>query len=481
MSDSPQDRNPSGTELPRKLGLLSAIAVLVGSTIGSAIFRSPAGIATKVPDEALYILIWVLGGFFAMCGALTYAELSSALPRTGGVFVYLKEGFGRMPAFLFGWAELTIVRASALGAIATVFAEYFLRLLGVAVRVPVQTAAGAVEQSAPAVHYVAAGAIIVVATVNFVGISFTALIQNMTAAAKYGALVILVAAAFLIGGVNPAPAVAQASPAAEPSVKLFGLALISVLWAYDGWADVTFVSGEVKRPERNLVRALIVGTGSVVLIYLLANFAYLHLLDMKQIAGSALVAADTAERIIGRPGVKLASMAVMISAFGTLNGSMMTGPRIFFAMADEGLFFKKIASVHPRFKTPYLAVWLAAALAVGFVMVRSFEQLADTFVLGIWPFYAGGVAAVYTLRKKHPGLARAYRVPGYPVTPALFLLSAVFLLGNAMLTDFCNAWEWLRGRVSPADTGSTLLVFGIILAGVPAFWLWEKIAKSGRA
>ena len=481
MSHSPEQRSPSSSELPRKLGLLSAIAVLVGSTIGSAIFRSPAGIATKVPDEALYILIWLLGGFFAMCGALTYSELSSALPRTGGVFVYLREGFGRLPAFLFGWAELTIVRASALGAIATVFAEYLLRLAGVAVRVPVETPAGIVEQSAPSVHYVAAAAILVVATFNFVGVSFSALVQNMTTVAKYGALVLLVAAAFLIGGVHPAPEVLQPSLTAGPSVKLFGLALISVLWAYDGWADVTFVSGEVKRPERNLVLALMIGTGSVIVIYLLANFAYLHLLDMKQIAGSALVAADSAERIVGAPGARLASIAVMISAFGTLNGSMMTGPRIFFAMADEGLFFKRIASVHPRFKTPYVAISLAAVLAIGFVMIRTFEQLADTFVLGIWPFYAGGVAAVYTLRRKQPGLQRSYRVFAYPVTPALFLLAAVFLLGNAIITDVGNVWDWLSRSASPADTGSTLLVFVIILAGVPAFWLWERLNSKGNS
>src|SRR5215470_10027477 len=253
------------TELPRKLGLISAIAVLVGSSIGSGIFRSPAGIAAKVPDLGLYLFDWSLGGLFALCGALTYVELAGALPYTGGVFVYLREGFGRLPAFLFGWSEMVIIRASALGAIATVFAEYLLRLLGV--------------ENADAVHYVAAAAILFLAILNILGVNLSAFVLNLTTGLKYAALLALVVAAFLIGGHNPAPLPAQ--PDAGPGLTTlgsFGLALISILWVYDGWGDVTFVSGEVKRPERNLPLALVIGTLSVIAIYLLANLAYLHLL-----------------------------------------------------------------------------------------------------------------------------------------------------------------------------------------------------------
>src|SRR5215470_732162 len=192
------------TELPRKLGLISAVAVLVGSTIGSGIFRSPAGIAARVPVIGIYIGIWVLGGLFTLCGALTYAELSALFPNTGGVFVYLREGFGRLPAFLFGWSELLILRASALGAIATVFAEYLLRLLGQPVTVDVHSASGITQQSAPAVHYVAVAAIVIVAAFNITGVNFGAAIQNMTTGAKYGALLLLVIAAFLIGATLPA-------------------------------------------------------------------------------------------------------------------------------------------------------------------------------------------------------------------------------------------------------------------------------------
>ena len=463
------------TALPRSLGLISAIAVLIGSTIGTGIFRSPAGIAGKVPDEGLYLLLWALGGFFSLCGALTLAELAGALPHTGGVFVYLREGWGRLPAFLFGWSELTIIRASALGAVATVFAEYFLRLIG--------------KESPAAVHYVAAGAILLVAVFNILGVKLGALVQNLTTGAKYGALVVLVLAAFLIGGNNPAPVPAQPVEVRnDTTLVLFGLAFISLLWVYDGWADVTFLSGEVKRPERNLPLTIIGGTLAVIAIYLLANFAYLHLLDIRQIAGSKLVAADTAYRIVGETGVKLVSIAVMISAFGTLNGSMMTGPRIFFAMADDGLFFKKIAAVHPKFKTPHVAITLAAALAIVFVMVRTFEQLSDAFVLAIWPFYAAGAAAVYTLRRKRPDLPRAYRTWGYPVTPLLFILAVVLLIGNALIEDVTHALRdnfgyyraLFTGNALPYESSGALLVFAIVLAGIPAYLIWNA-AHSRRS
>ena len=432
-------------ELPRKLGLFSTITVLIGSTIGSGIFRSSAGIAARIPDERLFFAAWVIGGFCVLAGALTYAELASALPRTGGVFVYLREAFGRLPAFLFGWAELTIVRASALGAIATVFAEYLVRILG---------AAGSNHDDA--VHYIAAASILLVAFFNFVGVQIAALIQNLTATAKYLAVLLLVLASFLFGGASSTPDLPFAGTGSI-SVSLFGLALISVLWVYDGWADVTFVSGEVRAPGRNLPVALIAGTLAVIAIYIAANLAYMHVLRIGEIANSQLVAADVALRVAGNAGAKLVSLAVMISAFGTLNGSIMTGPRIFFAMANEGLFFSKVAAVHRRFKTPYIAIWLAAAMGAAFVMVRNFEQLADTFVLGIWPFYAGGAAAVYVLRRNRPDLVSPYRVWGYPVTPAIFLGAALFLLGNALVN------------------GSGMLVFAILLLGIPVYWIWNLV------
>jgi APA family basic amino acid/polyamine antiporter len=203
-----------------------------------------------------------------------------------------------------------------------------------------------------------------------------------------------------------------------------------------------------------------VGTLAVIAIYLAANLAYVHVVRISGIANSQLVAADVAQQVSGNIGVKLVSLVVMISAFGTLNGSIMTGPRIFFAMADEGLFFKKVGAIHSRFHTPYVAIWLAAAMGAAFVMVRNFEQLADTFVLGIWPFYAGAAASVYVLRRKRPDLVRPYRVWGYPITPAIFLAAALFLLGNALIT------------------GTAIAVFAILLLGVPAYWVWEARSRN---
>src|SRR5207244_5837087 len=287
--------------------------------------------------------VWVLGGLLALCGALTYAELAALYPRSGGVYVYVREGFGRLPAFLFGWTELTLIRASALGAIATPFAEYLLRLLGYD---PAQPAV------AGAVHYVAAAAIALTATLNYVGVRWSALVLNASPAAEYGALLLLVLLAFVWGGGRGGSLSHFTAPGGPLSGGLFGLALVSVLWAYDGWGDLSFVGGEVRDPERNLPRALILGTGAIILIYLLVNAAYLYLLPIEQMARSPLVAADAAQLLVGRTGVTLVSLVVMIATFSTLLGSMLTAPRIFFAMADDGLFFRAVARVPARLPPP---------------------------------------------------------------------------------------------------------------------------------
>src|SRR3989449_146115 len=347
-----------GDRLPRRLGLWSAVAVLVGSTIGGGIFRTPAIIAERVPAPLAMFGVWTLGGVLALCGALTYAELAALFPRSGGVYVYLREGFGRLPAFLFGWAELLLIRASALGAIATPFAEYFLRSLGLDPTRPPYDGA---------VHWVAALAIVLTATLNYVGVRWSALL------------------------VNP---------------------------------------------------------------------AYLYLLPIGQMAHSPLVAADAAQIILGRLGVGLVSLVVMVATFSTLLGSMLTAPRIFFAMADDGLFFKHVARVHPRFQTPWVAIVLTALLGIIYVSFRTFQQLADQFVVAIFPFYALAAAAVFTLRRRRPPavLPRPVRVVGYPVVPALFVVATLYMLGNALWQD-------------PLFTG---LAFAVILAGIPVYYVWLR-------
>lgn len=436
-----------GERLPRRLGLGSAVAVLVGSTIGSGIFRVPAGVAGTLGVPGPVIVAWVLGGLVALAGALAIAELAAALPRSGGVFTFLLEAFGPLPAFLFGWSELTVIRASALGAIATIFAEYlgyFLHL------------------DPPTVRRVAAAAIIVIGGLNYAGVRAASAVMNVVTVAKFAAVALLGLLAFTASEGSAAhftPLWTGGLP-----LSLVATALVPIMWTYDGWADLAFLGGEVRDPGRTLPRALILGTAAIVGVYLLLNAAYIYLVPLPEMAASKLVAATAAERIplLGGAGGAVVSALVMVSCFGTLNGSMMTGPRIFFAMADRGLFFPAIARVSPRFQSPSVAIGLATALGVVYVLFNDFQQLADKFVLGIWPFYALAVAGVYVLRRTRPGLPRPYRTLGYPVTPAIFLVASVGMVANALATD-------------PVNTGVT---FAIVLAGVPVYAVWRGVRSK---
>jgi amino acid transporter len=446
-SSRPSTPPQGSASLRRQLGLWSAVAVLIGSTIGSGIFRSPAGIADKLPGPLPLMGVWVAGGLFALCGALTLAELSGAFPETGGAYVFIREGWGRMPAFLFGWSELVLIRAASLGAISTTFAEYLLRVLGYNPSVAPYT---------DWVHYIAAIAIALTATFNYVGLKWGSLVQNLTTLAKYGGLLFIIVLALAIGLPRTGGHYTPVAPAGSFHIAAFGLALVSVLWAFDGWADLSFVAGEVKEPRRTLPRAIIIGTVAVIVIYLLANLAYMAVIPVEEIRTSRLVAADVAQRLIGLPGVVLVALTVMLSTFGTLNGTLLTSPRIFFAMADDGLFFRKVAAVHPRFGTPYVSILLVTALGVVFVLLRTFEQLADTFVTAIVPFYALAVASIFVLRKR-PTYDPPFRAPLYPIVPALFILATCFLLGNAI--------------IDPTSRWPTLAVLGIIVVGIPVYYL----------
>ena len=441
-----------GERLPSRLGLASAVAVLVGTTIGSGIFRTPAVVADRVGLTELFIAGWVLGGVLALAGALTYAELAAIFPRTGGIYVYIREAFGRGPAFLFGWAELLIIRPAALGAIAIVSAEYLWRLLGV------DGAAAFAGLPLSMAQATAAVFIVIVGAVNYRGVHLAAMVQNVSTVLKVTALLALVALGFLL---SPSFELTRAvtPPAATLSpLAGFGLALVSILWAYDGWADLSFVAGEVKDPQRNMPRALFLGTAGIIVIYLSVNAVYLKLIPLERMPGSPLIAADAAQLVLGAAGVAFVSAAVMVSAFGSLNGSMMVGPRIFYAMAEDRLFFQRLAEVHPRFATPWASIVLAAVLGIIYVSVREFAELADQFIIGIWPFYALGVAATFVLRRQRPDLERPYRAWGYPVVPVLFLLAALYILGNYMVSEPVLFF---------ADVG-------VVLTGIPVYLWWER-------
>jgi basic amino acid/polyamine antiporter, APA family len=436
-----------GERMPRSVGLLQTIAVSVGVAIGSGIFRVPATVAAQLQAPGLILVCWVLGGIIALCGALTVAELAGALPRSGGIFAYLLESYGPLPAFLFGWTELVVIRAAALGAIATIFAEY----LGYFVPL-----------SASQVRYGAALAIVVIGAINYIGVQRAAAVLSATTAVKYAVLLGLGLLAFTASGGSGAH-FTPAWPASVP-LSLLATALIPVLWTYDGWADPASMAGEISNPQRNLPLALIAGAACVMLVYLIVNVGFMYALAPGQMAGAKLIAATVAGRIplLGGAGAALVAAAVVVSAFSGLNASMMTGSRIFFAMADRGLFFRVAARVSPRFNTPSVAIWLASVLGVAYVLQNDFAQLADKFILGIWPFYALTVAGVFVLRRRRPTLARPYRVWGYPLVPLVFLGASAFMVLNALFTD-------------PRNSGIT---FAIILAGVPVFWVRGRVARK---
>jgi amino acid transporter len=387
------------------------------------------------------LLVWVVGGLVAMCGALALAEVAALYPDAGGMYVYLREAFGPLTAFLFGWLYLIVMPAGA-GAIALVFAEYLGRL---------------VPLTLGQIRGVAVALIVLLAAAQYRSLRFGAAIQNASTIAKVGAIMGMTAAAFLLGA--PGGGAWSGGPTATPATwSGFGLGVVAVLWAYNGWQDVTCLSGEVRDPGRALPRAIVGGTLTVVAVYLLANLAYLRVLSIEEIARSPLVAADLAVRLVGPVGRGLIAALVCVSTFGSLNAVLMAIPRVFWAMADDGLFFRTVAAVHPRYRTPHMAITSLAALAILYLALRSFEQLIEAFVLASLPFWALGVASVIVLRRRRPELARAYRTPGYPVVPLLFVAAMIALVGNSF-------WE------HPETTVTSL---GAIAAGVPLYYGWRR-------
>jgi len=444
-----------GERLIRRLGLWSAVAVLVGSTIGSGIFRTPAGVAQRIDDVPLFLLAWVVGAVVVLCGALTYSELAAAFPRSGGVYVFVRESFGLLPAFLFSWAELWVIRPGAFGAIGITASAYTLRTLG---HDPAAVVASIGPLHIAAEQILGAGYILLVGTVNFFGIHRGAILQNLSTVFKIGALALLVVVGFALGKQAEYPTGGMLAQHASVGLSPFLLAMVSILWAYDGWADLAFVGGEVLRPQKTLPRALLIGTSIVVVLYLSANLVYLYLMPIQQIKGAELVAADVAQLVIGPAGVIVVSAAIAVSTFGTLNGSMMTAPRIFFAAAEDGLFPQAIARVDPRNHAPTGAIVLMTVMGMLFILVRKFTALADQFIIGIWPFYALAVAGVYVLRRTRPRLERPYRTWGYPVVPVVFLVAALFVLGNYLIRE----------------TLSFAVDIGIILSGIPFYLLLQR-------
>jgi amino acid transporter len=378
-----------------------------------------------------------------LCGALSLSELAAAFPQTGGIYAFLKEGWGRLAAFLFGWSQLVLIRAAATGGVARAFGDYMLGTLGID---PGQHDAAA--------RILSAAAIAVAAAANIRGVNLAAAIVNASTAFKTAALIFIIVASLALGGSHGAAfAHFNTAPLGAPAAGGFGLALVGALWTYDGFTDVSYIAGEVKDPQKTLPKAIMTGTAALIALYMLANAAYLYVSPVELIARSPLIAATTMEAIFGGPGGVMVSAFVMIATFSSLNGIVLTSPRIFFAMADDGMFFRAFSRVHPRYQTPYASILLTALLGIALVLSRSFEALTDTFVIAVWPFYALSVAAIFRLRATRPDLPRPYRVAGYPVVPAIFVAAVIWFVANALLTE----------------TVSTTITFALILAGIPVY------------
>ncbi|HTQ56153.1 MAG TPA: amino acid permease [Bryobacteraceae bacterium] len=427
-------------ELDRRLSLADSVAIVVGIMIGGGIFLVPNLVARSLPSVPLIMGVWVLAGVISFAGALACAELGAAFPATGGQYVFLREAFGPGAAFLCGWSLFTVSRSAQVAWLAVVFSIY------VSYFTPL---------SALASKLLSLGVLAVFTWVNYHGVKLGANVQKSFTLAKVAGILVIVAAALLLGG-------RSASAAAAPSMGHLGLsqlgvAMIAGLMSYDGWVQLSFVAGEIRDPQRNVVRALVLGTLAVAVIYLLANVAYLRVLSIPEIAASPHVGADAAARVLGSAGGGVVSLIILVSILGTLNGCFLTSPRVYFAQAADGLFFHRFAQID-RHGTPGFAICAQGVWSAVLLLTGSYESLIDYALFGVWVFYGLMVAGVIVLRRTRPGLPRPYRMWGYPVTPLVFVAGTIWFLGNMLIT-----------RPGPALAG-----LGLILTGVPAYLLWQR-------
>ena len=455
------DPHEAGGELVRELGLLDSTFLVIGITVGSGIFLTTGIIAESLPDPMLLLAAWLVGGLLAMAGALTYAELGAAMPQAGGQYVYLREAYGRLPAFLFGWIIFLVYQPGAIAAVATGFAVYlgyFLPALAIDNVLVSGSLAGATV-SVSASQFVAAAAIIGLTLMNVLGLRFGALIQNVSTVLKVAAIAIFVALG-LWAGSGSADGLPTPVGAVGNSSLLSGflIALIAVLWSYDGFSNLNFSAGEIKDPARTLPRALVIGTAAITVTYLLVNVVYVLALPITEMQGVLTVAERAASALLGPSAAVFVAAAIVISTFGSTNGSILAGARVYYAMAKDGLFFRSVARVHPRYRTPHVSLWLQCAWACVLALSASFEQLFTYATFAVILLYAAAAASVFTLRRARPDLPRPYRVWGYPIVPAFFLMSVVAIAITSLFER-------------PVEAFSGLAVLGL---GVPVYYAWSR-------
>jgi APA family basic amino acid/polyamine antiporter len=428
-------------ELLRALGLFDTIALVIGTVIGSGVFLVPADIARAVHGAGPMLAVWVIGGLFTLLGAMSLAELGAAMPHAGGLYTFITRAFGPMAGFLCGWMLFTVGTS---GSIATLAAALPIYIGGL---IPLTPSAGKIA---------GIGAIAFFTVVNLVGVKHGAVAQNVLTALKVLGLLAMVAAIFLL----PSPPRSTAAVSPVPvGFAAFGTALVAVLWAYEGWHDVSFAAGEMRRPQRDFPRGLIGGVALVVALYLAANLAYLHVLTPAEIASSERVALTAIRRVAGETGARLLTAAILCSILGAMNALILAGPRAYYQMARDGLLFERFGRVHLRWRTPAEAILLQGIWSTLLVLfIGGFSQLFTYVIFGAWIFYGLAVAGVIVLRRKEPDLPRPFRVPGYPFVPALFAAAAALLVSNTLF----------------ATPRESLLGLSFIALGIPLFLLGRR-------
>ncbi|HLB55393.1 MAG TPA: amino acid permease [Gemmatimonadales bacterium] len=447
------------TTYARRLGLFSGTMAVIGGIIGSGIFLNPAVVAGRVGTARLTLAAWIMGGAVALLGAFIFGELAARVPRVGGGYAYLRDALGRFPAFLYAWALLLMIATGAIAAVAFTFASYAGALLGL---------------PAASLPWVAGGAIALLSALNFFGVQPAAWTQNVLTVLKLAALVLLIGAGLLLA---PAASGAAAPPLAPPQgfagvTLALATAFVPVLFAYGGWQQSNFIAEELIEPERNLPVALVLGVVGVVVVYLLANVAYVRVLGVEGLAASNAPAADTMTAVLGAKGRTLISIGILISTFGFLDLVIMVSPRVYQAMAADGLFFQSFARLHPRFRTPATAIVAQGGWACLLLATRSYGQLLDYVTFADWIFF-GATAATVIVYRRRDRLGRGtagqspagpqqpaggFRLPGYPGTLALFLIAAGYVVTGSIRSNPGNA---LRGT-------------GLLALGIPVFLYWKR-------
>src|SRR5712692_5982453 len=429
----------SGTR-PRQLGVWSAASLVVGTVIGAGIFLVPSIMAGHLPSVTGIIAVWVVGGILSYFGALAYAELGAMFPATGGQYIFLRESFGPMVAFLCGWTFFLVVVPGTIAFLATGFASYFGSLIPL----------NGIESRAVAVALIG-----IFTVLNYRGLKPGILVQNTFTCLKLAGIVILIIAVFL----SRSPSHLNFSlSTAGLSWREFGVALSAALVAYKGWANLSFINGEVREPSKNIPRALGLGVIAVGLVYILTTAAYMRVLPLSAIASSPRVGRDVAAVVMGSVGAIFVTVIILISILGSTNGNVLAAPRLYFAQAKDGLFFRSFARVHPRYETPYIAILVQGLWASVLALTGSYELVVTFSIFCAWVFYLFVVIGLMVLRRRNPSIERPYRMWGYPITPLMFAgVTVWFLINSLIMTPI------------PSVSGAVVL-----MCGIPVYWIWRR-------